>query len=132
MARRFFIFSIGFLMGCVLVYTTFFKDSERDFYGSWLPEGRVIKKIRLSLDRTTDLYACQLKSAGIFESEMDLLLEDGSIDFSASETKINPRIYRVDYEVKDERVLMLDIVLQEDSAWIKQLGVNQIQEVNCD
>jgi hypothetical protein len=132
MARRVFIFSIGFLMGCVLVYNTFFKDSERDFYGSWLPEGRVLKKINQSLDHSSTRYQCQIKSAGIFESEMDKTFADGSVDFDNSETKGEPKSYRVSHEIDDNRILVFDFALREDTAWIIQLGVNQFKETNCD
>ena len=71
MARRLLIFSVGFFMGCVLVYTTMFKGTDREFYGSWLPEGRVIKKLNSSLNRDHSSYQCILDKSGVFESEVD-------------------------------------------------------------
>lgn len=131
MARRVLIFSIGFLMGCVLVYTTFFKDSERDFYGSWLPEGRVLKKLNSSLNRGTAEFKCALDQSGVFDSDIDLLFENGDIDFSKSETKLEPRSY-VTYVEANEREIWVEFVLNKDSAWVSKMGVDSLKTVNCD
>ena len=81
------IFSVGFFMGCVLVYTTMFKGTDREFYGSWLPEGRVIKKLNSSLNRDHSSYQCILDKSGVFESEVDEMFVSGDIDFEKSNTE---------------------------------------------
>jgi len=132
MARRFLIFGIGFLMGCVLVYTTMFKDTNREFYGSWLPEGRVMKKLNSSLNRNVEGYQCILEKSGIFESEMDELLIEGDIDFDKSNTQSSIRKYLITSEVSTDRIIFAEISLAIDSAWVSQIGVSKLSFSACD
>lgn len=132
MARRLLIFSVGFLMGCVLVYTTMFKDTNREFYGSWLPEGRVMKKLNSSLHRGNEDYQCILKKAEIFESEMDELLLDGDIDFGKSNTESSIRKYVISVESTSKRNIIAEISLARDSAWVSQIGISELSFKACD
>ncbi|UTW63328.1 hypothetical protein KFE98_03990 [bacterium SCSIO 12741] len=91
MARRVLIYSIGFLMGCMAVYMLFYKGQDREFYGSWLPEGRVLKKIHTTLDRSDTTLNCLMECQGVFDSDLDLLFKDGEVDFSSSVTQGSPK-----------------------------------------
>tara|TARA_B110000967_G_C18731712_1_gene482933 strand:- start:209 stop:607 length:399 start_codon:yes stop_codon:yes gene_type:complete len=131
-ARRLLIFSVGFFMGCVLVYTTMFKGTDREFYGSWLPEGRVIKKLNSSLNRDHSSYQCILDKSGVFESEVDEMFVSGDIDFEKSNTESSIRKYFVNVEINENRNVVAEISLARDSAWISQIGVSNLSFKACD
>ncbi|MBD81350.1 MAG: hypothetical protein CL840_20705 [Crocinitomicaceae bacterium] len=132
MARRFLIFGIGFLLGCVLVYVTMFKGTDREFYGSWLPEGRVLKKIKFSLDQSSSGYKCILEKSGVFDSEFEQLLESGDIDFEKSSTDKTVKRYFISSEVDESRTIVTEIALRRDSAWITQIGISTLSHSACD
>ncbi|MGB0403560.1 MAG: hypothetical protein ACPGEG_05635 [Salibacteraceae bacterium] len=132
MARRLLIFSVGFFMGCVAVYAFLFKGTDRDFYGAWLPDGRVLKKINNSIDRSSTKYKCLIENAGVFPSELDLLLTDGNVDFSKSDTKNKKKKYFTEIELEGGRNIQAEFVIMKDSAWLTQVGIGQFLEADCD
>ena len=116
MPRRILIFSIGFLFGCVLVYQTMFKNSDRDFYGGWLPDGRVLKKINLSLNRDIPNYECLLTCHQLFDSDVQEILKKGDVRFAECETKTEPKIYVVEGELESGSHVKMKFSLAGDSA----------------
>lgn len=132
MARRLLIFSVGFFMGCVAVYAFLFRGTDRDFYGAWLPDGRVLKKIHNSIDRSSSTFNCLIEDAGVFPSELDLLLTDGNVDFSKSETKKKKKKYYTEIELEGGRNIQAEFVVLNDSAWLNRIGIDEFIESNCD
>ncbi len=125
MARRFFIFSIGLLLGSVLVYQILIKDTDREFYGSWLPEGRVLKKIRTGLDKHHAYLNCWTDCANIFNSDVDVLLESGDVDFSQSKTKGTEKQYIIETELENGELLTMGFGLIKDSVFIQYIETSK-------
>jgi hypothetical protein len=125
MARRIFIFSIGFFGGCIMVWFMFFRTGERSFYGNWLPEGRVLSKLKAGLDKNSSHSLCMLECTGIFKSQLAALLDQGDVLFSESKTNEDPREYEVAYQS-----IRMRFILSGDSVTI---GVSPTQKPRtCD
>ncbi|MAZ37006.1 MAG: hypothetical protein CL842_06105 [Crocinitomicaceae bacterium] len=137
MARRFFIFSIGLLFGSVLVYQLLIKGTDREFYGSWLPEGRVLKKIRTGLDKQHLKLDCWTKCASIFNSDIDYLLENGDVNFSRSKTQGSEKSYFVDSELESEQLLEVTFGMVGEQISIQEITVDKkntfkAKDCSCD
>lgn len=137
MARRFFIFSIGLLLGSMLVYQLMIKGTDREFYGSWLPEGRVLKKIRNGLDKQHLQLDCWTKCTDVFNSDIDYLLENGDVDFSKSTTQGSEKAYLVEVELESEEVLQVIFGMVEEEISIQEITVGSkspysAKDCSCD
>lgn len=131
MARRFLIYSIGFLFGCVLVYQTMYKNTDRDFYGGWLPDGRVLKKIDQNLDRNQESYQCILTCHELFDSDIDEVLQKGDVRFAESDTKREPKLYVVDAVLESGKELKLTFEMNMESCELKTI-ISPDKTCNCD
>lgn len=131
MARRVLIFSIGFLFGSILVYQLLIKDTDREFYGSWLPEGRVLKKIKTSLNFGESRLNCLMECQDVFASDIEWLLENGDVDFSKSETKAKRKSYRVEGETEGQMNLAITFELLNDSVWVSDLVSDKQKTCDC-
>lgn len=125
MARRFFIFSIGLLFGSVLVYQLMIKGTDREFYGSWMPEGRVLKKVRTGLDKQHIKLDCWTKCSNIFNSDIDYLLENGDVDFSRSKTQGTEKSYFIECELESGDLLEVTFDLVDELVKIQEITVNK-------
>lgn len=118
-------------MGCVLVYRMIIKDSDRDFYGSWLPTGRVLKKIDETLDRNSESFKCFLKCNEMFDSDVDYMMENASINFSDSDTKGQTKNYELNVELEDGRNVFAMIKLKGEESTLTDMSVDG-KECSCD
>lgn len=121
-------------MGSVMVYQLIIKGTDREFYGSWLPEGRVLKKIRTGLDKQPVLLSCWTKCADIFNSDVDYLLENGDVDFSKSITKGAQKSYYVEADLETGKQLQMEFGLTDDSVsvnFIQVVGAEKRTENDC-
>lgn len=124
------------MLGSVMVYQVLIKGTDREFYGSWLPEGRVLKKIRSALDKQYEKLNCYTSCAGIFNSDIDELLENGDVDFSKSQTTGAQKTYFISNELESGELLEVQFFLVEDSVGlieVKTKGETTIaKDCNCD
>lgn len=110
-------------MGSFMVYQLLIKDTDREFYGSWLPEDRVLKKIRTGLDAKHDYLNCWTSCTGIFNSDIDILLSSGDVDFSKSVTQGDEKQYLVNTTLERGVDLTVLFGLQQDSIVIQQINL---------
>ena len=110
-------------MGSVMVYQLIIKGTDREFYGSWLPEGRVLKKIRTGLDKQPQLLSCWTKCAGIFNSDIDFLLDEGDVDFSKSTTQGGDKSYLVEVQLESKKKIQAEFGLTEDSVFVSFIDI---------
>ena len=79
--RRFALFGLGIILGCVMVYFTLIRGKNR---GSWLPENRV-KELILKSEIVYSSHAkCVMACRKINENDVMTILKDGSVNFSES------------------------------------------------
>lgn len=119
-------------MGCMAVYLLLFKGQDRDFYGSWLPEGRVLKKINTTLDRSDSTLVCLMECEGIFASDLEGLLQEGEVDFASSKTQGSPKEYSLSVERESNESLEMRFYLEEDSTWVHSIMGKQPSDCQCE
>ncbi|MGA9239510.1 DUF4258 domain-containing protein [Robiginitalea sp.] len=94
-------FLLGLSIG--LIFLAFFLRKKTDETGTefcYLPNCRVLKELRSKPMRTDPALSTPIDTLLIQE-----LLQEGSVDFKASNTKASPcKIYRIDYETIEGEV----------------------------
>lgn len=96
MRQRLHKFGFGLLLGVMLSYA-FFSDSD---WTGWMPNGRVLAQIKENIVSYNDNILCQLDCYGLTVGDVNLILEDGDVDFGDSKTHQDPMIYQI-YLVKE-------------------------------
>jgi len=94
--QRFKRFLFGVLIGIGLVF--FFFSNRSETLKSWTPNERVMKRLRETKLILPDSLQCRLQCVQLDSLAITALLEDGNVRFRRSETKREPKIYRVDFE----------------------------------
>jgi hypothetical protein len=104
----------------------FFRTGERSFYGDWLPDGRVLKTLRRSLQLQSPHAKCMLNCLGIYQSRVEDLLTEGDVDFAASITQGDYR----EFEVYDAS-LRMRFLFQADTVRILPTGDQKLRKCDC-
>ena len=113
--RRFKYFFIGLLIGGFL---TFFIFRGRGC--NWLPGKRIKETIQTSKIIISDVDKCLLNCNAISNETIYDLIEDGSISFGESDTKV--RNYKFTYE---DLVLFIKINKKDTTAVINKISLNK-------
>jgi len=95
MLRRFKLFFIGAIMGCIVVAWAF--GDKMDLFTSWMPNERVLVRLQQTEMKQTAKAQCLMNCFGIERKHIDALKESGDIDFKNSETQKKPLIYLVNH-----------------------------------
>ncbi|MCB9173426.1 MAG: hypothetical protein H6589_02360 [Flavobacteriales bacterium] len=79
---------IGFGLGCVIVWATLYRNSDRP---SWLPEGRILEFLEKTEIKISDELKCKLECNSI---PLDFLnakfFKNANVDFKQSATQRKP------------------------------------------
>lgn len=94
--QRFKRYLLGVGLGIILVF--FFFGNRGDSIKGWLPNERVMKRLRETHLQLPDSLKCRLQCANLDSASVKNLFEEGNVRFRRSETKQEPKIYRVDFE----------------------------------
>ena len=116
------VYTVGLLMGCVLVYFILIKDKNR---GYWLPENRVKEQVRKSRIVFSEHAKCIITCKGISEEETKDVLKNGDVNFRNSDTHQVPCPSYV-FEGKD--VTVLCTVCDSISEVINVIRLNEKQD----
>lgn len=95
MNRRFRLFSIGFIFGIIVVIFVYGDKSNSMF--TWTPEGRVLKRLRLTEKVITDSMQCVLNCNNFNDDSWYYMFRNGDVNFSKARNKPFP-IYTVTME----------------------------------
>ena len=133
MKRRLRIYGFGMALGLMLAWALFLRGRNTKAYTSWTPNNRILEEIRLdSTFQTTDKFWCEMGCVGFSSIEFDELLNDGEVQFGESQAKTWPRMYRVEYIVKNKGVLVLDFSKTETKHFEVIRVAKKGEEINCD
>lgn len=127
--QRFKRYLLGFGLGIILVL--FFFGNRGDSIKGWLPNERVMKRLRETQLQLPDSLKCRLKCANLDSTSVKNLFEDGNVRFRRSETKQEPKIYRVDFEQHSSPVQLTFSCDDSTSTLIGIVGVNVALRCNC-
>ena len=95
MKKRFRLFLVGFIIGIFVVIIAYGEKSKTMF--DWTPEGRVLKRLRLTEKVLSDSLQCLLDCNNFDQRHWDLMYKEGKVNFSRARTKPYP-IYSVTIE----------------------------------
>jgi len=121
MKRRFALYGFGFAIGIVLV---FFFLGGKNASCNWMPNDRMLKIIRSKQINYSDNVINQISNAAIDSLDINLILENGDIDFSKSQTKNNPcRKYLINGN-KEQKDISLTVKICDSLATIENVVLN--------
>ena len=105
LVKRFFYFGIGLTLGIIFV---FFVWDKKEITFDYLPNARVLKKIRL----TTRLFSEDaLQSMSIMKldsTDIASILEDGKVNFSKSSPRTEPcKTYVIEGSPKEKNITLI-------------------------
>ena len=119
MARRVRIYLFGFILGCIIVYSSLIKDRTKELLG-WLPSARIITELSQNEIKKSNLTDCKLKCLNLGESFIPLIFEEGDVDFSRSRPKEKPRQYLVELKKQNE-LFEIYIYVMDSTTIIKDI-----------
>lgn len=102
MKKRFTLFLYGFIAGIILIILMYGSRSKTLF--DWTPEGRVLKRLRMTEKIISDSMQCILDCNSFTSEQFELLLDDGDVNFARARTKPDP-IYSVSFDDEVENDL---------------------------
>lgn len=102
--RRLRTYFIGFFIGMILV-AIFFND-RLHFLTDWLPENRVRMRLQATHDAYTPAAMCRLDCIGLDTSHVAVVVREGKVRFKYSDTRTEPKRYRLDYRFGENLVRM--------------------------
>ena len=121
MKRRFALYGFGFAIGIVLV---FFFLGGKNASCNWMPNDRMLKIIRSKQINYSDNVINQISNAAIDSLDINLILENGDIDFSKSQTKNNPcRKYLINGN-NEQKDMALTVKICDSLATIENVVLN--------
>lgn len=94
--QRFKRYLFGVLLGLILVY--FFFGDRGEVLTAWMPNERVMKRLRETKLILPDSMQCRLDCFQLDSTAVNTLLEDGDVLFAESDTQSEPKVYRVQFE----------------------------------
>lgn len=103
-ARRLRSFLIGVGLGCILV--VFFFHDRLNLLTDWLPNERVLVRLQMTEAAYTPEAMCRLECLGLDTADVSLLKREGNVRFKLSDTRTEPKRYRVDHRFGDHLVRM--------------------------
>ncbi len=130
MWRRVRIYFFGFALGIILVWALLVKDRETNHLTSWLPAERIMEEVRNDSNLTfAGSLRCMFECHNLTSLNWKQILEEGSVNFSESETQVVPRLYKITYEDHNEH---LAVLVEFDSVkTVKSVALND-KEASCD
>ena len=121
MRRRFSLYGFGFAIGIVLV---FFFLGGKNASCSWMPNDRMLKIIRSKHIIYSNQVQGKLNESMIDTTDINLLLIDGTIDFSKSMVKNEPcRKYLIQGNI-DQGEAEITVKICDSMATIETFKLN--------
>jgi len=122
MKRRFTLYGFGFVIGIMLV---FFFLGGKNASCNWLPNDRMLKIIRSKQISYSKDVQNLIISKEIDSMDINLVLDNGNIDFSKSQTKNMPcREYLIN-GVNKQQNLALTVSICDSIAVIEKIKIGK-------
>ncbi len=115
--KRIFLFSIGIVLGCVMVYFTLIRGRNRTY---WLPENRVKDLILKSEIIYSSHAKCVMNCRNINEADVMEILREGDVNFEESNTHDTPcPSYAIDGTLAGDKKIRIVITTVDSIAEIE-------------
>lgn len=128
--QRFKRYLFGVLLGLILVF--FFFGDRSEVLTAWMPNERVMKRLRETKLEIPDSVKCRMNCFQLDSlSVRELIEEGGNVRFAKSETRVEPVLYRVDFEQNTPPVRVSFACNDSVSAVVELLALNGLQSCTC-
>lgn len=128
--QRFKRFLIGVLLGSILVF--FFFSDRSELLTDWMPNERVMKRLRETKLIIPDTVQCRLRCHQLDSAAVDgLISDDGDVNFANSFTRQEPKLYKVDFEQHTIPVRLTFECTDSTSAVVEVLSLEGIRSCDC-
>lgn len=117
-------------LGILIVYFSLIRGRNRDF-DFWLPGPRVLTELKENFDAENKNTKCFLDCYQIFPSDLELLWEEASVNFSKSEPGGETKVYFVSMDFESKGVFEFQFELFPEKAIIKDIRTST-NTTNCD
>lgn len=122
MKRRFTLYGFGFVLGIILVI---FFLGGKNASCSWFPNDRMLKIIRSKQISYSENIQNLILSKEIDSMDINLILDNGNIDFSESQTKNMPcREYLIN-GVDNQQNLAITVSICDSIAVIQKIKIGK-------
>ncbi|NND77248.1 MAG: DUF4258 domain-containing protein [Flavobacteriales bacterium] len=116
MVRRFKLFLIGMFLGTLAVI--FFFGDRLDLFSSWMPNERVLLRLRQTELKMTEKAKCLMDCYEIERNDINTLMIEGDVDFKNSKTQEDPLIYLVHGSKKNLKKYSLTFAAKDSTSTI--------------
>ncbi len=116
--KRFALYGFGFAMGIGLV---FFFLGGKNASCNWFPNDRMLKIIRSKQINYSPEVQSKIITAEIDSMKINLILDNGDIDFSKSQTKNDPCRKYLIYGVKELKNISISVEICDSIATIEKI-----------
>jgi hypothetical protein len=128
MARRIRVYLFGFIIGIILVI--FLYGDKYDIIVGWMPEKRVLKRLKLTEKVISDSMQCVLDCNNFNENDWKLLYANGDVNFAEARKKPYP-IYSVNITT-DNDIYNLKFLAKDTLSVLIGFNSQINHDCNCD
>ncbi|MFT5337186.1 MAG: hypothetical protein ACI9YL_001188 [Luteibaculaceae bacterium] len=121
------VYLVGVGIGIVLVFF-FFKD-RTSVLTSWTPNNRIM--LELVEKKVMDNPAWKCFNFCLEVDDVNAFYSTGDVRFSESQTKINPRVYKVLFSKSDNHHVEMEFVMRDSTVDLTAMKALDFQ-VECD
>lgn len=127
--QRFKRYLFGVLLGLILVF--FFFGDRAELLTAWMPNERVMKRLRETKLIIPDSVNCRLNCFQLDSASVRSLFEEGNVRFGRSETQSEPKVYRVDFEQHSPPLRMTFVCDDSTSALSGIISLKGVMPCEC-
>lgn len=129
-SRRIKLFLFGIVLGLIFVYFSLFKGRDRDLLG-WLPQERVLQKLKESELIYTDRSFCIMDCNDISQEEIEKIILAGEVNFGKSKEKDSScPVYALEGTVNNRMLVVMFATCDTTTTVADARDINN--EVACD
>lgn len=122
LAKRFFYFGIGLSLGIVFVYFINSKKDTQSF--DYLPNARVLKKLRLKKNTYTPEALENMAAFGLDSTHINRFLNEGDVDIFNKIKVDSCTSYSIEAEIKNQD-MVLTILNCDKTSRIQKIELQQ-------
>lgn len=110
----------------------FFFGDRSEVLTAWMPNERVMKRLRETKLEIPDSVKCRLNCFQLDSAKVAALIaDDGNVRFAKSETREEPILYRVDFEQHTTPVRLTFACDDSTSTVVGTMGLEGLVKCQC-
>jgi hypothetical protein len=124
MWRKLRVYFIGVGLGLILTWALVLRNRNTRDLLAWTPNERIMAPLRADggFDKPHN-YVCLLECYNLSSLDMETLLETGKVNLSESKPRETPKLYRVEADLENDRIMWAMFSLGEADTALVDLGL---------